>query len=114
MARRAARLAAGAVLTAADYVIDNPAGSRAFKQRCGCWVITPRPIAPWASAFTTMAVGAARARRRASSAAIVDFDVHHGNGTQWIFYEDPSVLACVVASVSVLSRHGGSVRGRPG
>ncbi len=24
--------------------------------------------------------------------AIVDFDVHHGNGTQDIFYEDPSVL----------------------
>jgi acetoin utilization deacetylase AcuC-like enzyme len=24
--------------------------------------------------------------------AIVDYDVHHGNGTQWIFYEDPTVL----------------------
>src|SRR5205085_4843741 len=24
--------------------------------------------------------------------AIVDFDVHHGNGTQDIFWEDPSVL----------------------
>jgi acetoin utilization deacetylase AcuC-like enzyme len=24
--------------------------------------------------------------------AIVDIDVHHGNGTQWIFYEDPRVL----------------------
>jgi acetoin utilization deacetylase AcuC-like enzyme len=24
--------------------------------------------------------------------AIVDFDVHHGNGTQQIFYSDPSVL----------------------
>lgn len=24
--------------------------------------------------------------------AVVDFDVHHGNGTQAIFYEDPSVL----------------------
>ncbi len=24
--------------------------------------------------------------------AIVDFDVHHGNGTQDVFYEDPSVL----------------------
>lgn len=23
---------------------------------------------------------------------ILDFDVHHGNGTQDIFYEDPSVL----------------------
>jgi len=24
--------------------------------------------------------------------AIVDYDVHHGNGTQWMFYEDPRVL----------------------
>ena len=24
--------------------------------------------------------------------AILDFDVHHGNGTQQIFYDDPSVL----------------------
>ena len=23
---------------------------------------------------------------------VVDYDVHHGNGTQWIFYEDPRVL----------------------
>ncbi len=26
--------------------------------------------------------------------AIVDFDVHHGNGTQDIFYDDPSVMFC--------------------
>ena len=26
--------------------------------------------------------------------AILDWDVHHGNGTQDIFYEDPSVLFC--------------------
>ena len=24
--------------------------------------------------------------------AVIDYDVHHGNGTQWIFYEDPRVL----------------------
>ncbi len=24
--------------------------------------------------------------------AVVDIDVHHGNGTQWMFYTDPSVL----------------------
>jgi acetoin utilization deacetylase AcuC-like enzyme len=23
---------------------------------------------------------------------VMDYDVHHGNGTQWIFYEDPRVL----------------------
>ena len=29
---------------------------------------------------------------RAVQVMILDFDVHHGNGTQAIFYEDPSVL----------------------
>ena len=24
--------------------------------------------------------------------AVVDYDVHHGNGTQWAFYDDPSVM----------------------
>ena len=40
-------------------------------------------------------VAAAAAAVRASGAArvaIVDIDVHHGNGTQAIFYEDPTVL----------------------
>ena len=27
-----------------------------------------------------------------SRVAIVDYDVHHGNGTQWSFYNDSSVL----------------------
>jgi acetoin utilization deacetylase AcuC-like enzyme len=40
-------------------------------------------------------VAAAAASARASGAsrvAIVDFDVHHGNGTEQIFYGDPDVL----------------------
>ena len=42
----------------------------------------------------TVAVMAREAQRRhgAERVAIVDFDVHHGNGTQDIFYDDPSVL----------------------
>jgi acetoin utilization deacetylase AcuC-like enzyme len=32
--------------------------------------------------------------RGVSRVAIVDFDVHHGNGTQDIFWEDPRVLFC--------------------
>jgi acetoin utilization deacetylase AcuC-like enzyme len=41
-----------------------------------------------------VAVGAAHAATLAPSGrvAVVDFDVHHGNGTQDIFWEDPSVL----------------------
>jgi acetoin utilization deacetylase AcuC-like enzyme len=43
--------------------------------------------------FNNVAVAAAALRAEgAARVAIVDFDVHHGNGTQAAFYEDPSVL----------------------
>ena len=88
-----ARLAAGAVLTAVDHVLDGPAGSRALA--------LVRPPGHHAEAdkamgfclYNNIAVGAAYARSRGlSRVAIVDYDVHHGNGTQWMFYDDPTVL----------------------
>jgi acetoin utilization deacetylase AcuC-like enzyme len=43
--------------------------------------------------FNNVAAAAAAVRARgAARVAIVDIDVHHGNGTQTIFYEDPTVL----------------------
>jgi acetoin utilization deacetylase AcuC-like enzyme len=43
--------------------------------------------------FNNAAVGAAHARALgAAKVAIVDYDVHHGNGTQHIFESDPTVL----------------------
>jgi acetoin utilization deacetylase AcuC-like enzyme len=43
--------------------------------------------------FNNAAVAAAYARARgATRVAVVDIDVHHGNGTQQIFEDDPSVL----------------------
>jgi acetoin utilization deacetylase AcuC-like enzyme len=44
--------------------------------------------------FNNAAIAARHAQRThgASRVAIVDFDVHHGNGTQDIFWSDPSVL----------------------
>ncbi|QPC87006.1 histone deacetylase family protein [Mesorhizobium sp. NBSH29] len=46
--------------------------------------------------FNHAAIAARHAQNRhgAEKVAIVDWDVHHGNGTQDIFYEDPSVLYC--------------------
>ena len=88
-----ARLAAGAVLTAVDRVLDGPTRSRAL--------VMVRPPGHHAEAdramgfclYSNIAVGAAYARSRGCArVAIVDYDVHHGNGTQWIFYEDPTVL----------------------
>jgi acetoin utilization deacetylase AcuC-like enzyme len=88
-----ARLAAGAVLTGVDRALDGPPGSRAL--------VLVRPPGHHAEAdramgfclYSNVAVGAAYARSRGCArVAIVDYDVHHGNGTQWIFYEDPTVL----------------------
>jgi acetoin utilization deacetylase AcuC-like enzyme len=43
--------------------------------------------------FNNIAVAAAALRADGTArVAIVDFDVHHGNGTQAAFYRDPSVL----------------------
>jgi len=88
-----ARLAAGAVLTAVDHVLDGPVRSRA--------IAMVRPPGHHAEPnramgfclYNNIAVGAAWARTRGlSRVAIVDYDVHHGNGTQWIFYADSAVL----------------------
>jgi acetoin utilization deacetylase AcuC-like enzyme len=88
-----ARLAAGAVLVGVDHALDGPEKSRAL--------VLVRPPGHHAEAdramgfclYNNIAVGAAYARSRGCArVAIVDYDVHHGNGTQWIFYEDPTVL----------------------
>ncbi len=42
--------------------------------------------------FNNVAIGAAGLLARGERVAIVDWDVHHGNGTQDIFYDDPNVL----------------------
>ena len=46
--------------------------------------------------FNNIAIAARHAQQKhgAQKVAIVDWDVHHGNGTQDIFYEDGSVLFC--------------------
>jgi acetoin utilization deacetylase AcuC-like enzyme len=46
--------------------------------------------------FNTAAIAARYAQQKhgAERVAIVDWDVHHGNGTQDIFWDDPSVLYC--------------------
>ncbi|HST29116.1 MAG TPA: histone deacetylase family protein [Rudaea sp.] len=88
----AALRAAGAVCAAVDAMIDG-ADTRAF-----CAVRPPghhatRDTAMGFCLFNNIAVGAAQALTRGlERVAIVDFDVHHGNGTQDIFWNEPRVL----------------------
>ena len=46
--------------------------------------------------FNNVAIAARHAQKRHGLArvAIVDFDVHHGNGSQEIFWSDPTVMYC--------------------
>jgi acetoin utilization deacetylase AcuC-like enzyme len=89
----AALLAAGAVVEAVDHVLGGVTSTRAIA------VVRPpghhaeRDKAMGFCLFNNVAVGAAHARARGlSRVAVVDYDVHHGNGTQWSFYADASVL----------------------
>ena len=88
----AALLAAGAVVDATDRVLAGEL-DRAF-----CAVRPPGHHAEADRAmgfclFNNVAVGAARALATGlERVAVVDFDVHHGNGTQAMFYDDPRVL----------------------
>ena len=88
----AALRAAGAVCAAVDATIDGT-GTSAF-----CAVRPPGHHATHNQSmgfclFNSVAVGAAHALARGvHRVAIIDFDVHHGNGTQDIFWNDARVL----------------------
>jgi len=88
-----ARLAAGAVLAGVDHVLGADAGARALAMVRPPGHHAERNRAMGFCLFNNVAIAAAHARARGlARVAIVDYDVHHGNGTQWAFYDDPSIL----------------------
>jgi acetoin utilization deacetylase AcuC-like enzyme len=86
------RLAAGAAIGAVDAVLDSRFS------RAAALVRPPghhssRDLARGFCLVNNAAVAAAHALRRGCArVAIVDVDVHHGNGTEEIFESDPRVL----------------------
>jgi acetoin utilization deacetylase AcuC-like enzyme len=86
----AARLAAGAAIEAVSAVVQGTA------RRAACLIRPPGHHALADSPmgfclFANVAIAAAHAFETLdlSRVLVVDFDVHHGNGTQDLFYDDP-------------------------
>ena len=91
---RAAVMAAGAGITAVHAVLGGQAASVLLP---GAAAGSPRPpaAAAWASACSTTwpwRPATPRSRHGLKRILIVDFDAHHGNGTQEVFYRESGVL----------------------
>ncbi len=85
--------AAGTAMAAVDAVLEGP------HRRAFCAVRPPghhaRPAAAMGFClFANVALAAVHAQQvhRLKRILIIDWDVHHGNGTQEIFYESPDVF----------------------
>ena len=91
----AALRAAGGAILAVDEVLAKKADNAFVATRPpGHHAETARPMG--FCFFDNAAIAARYAQKRhgIARAAIVDFDVHHGNGSQEIFWADKSVMYC--------------------
>ncbi len=86
-----ALLAAGATVQAAEHALRTGEPAAALVRPPGHHA--ERDKAMGFCLYNNVAVAAAQALASGvERVAIVDIDVHHGNGTQWMFYGDPRVL----------------------
>jgi acetoin utilization deacetylase AcuC-like enzyme len=87
----AALMAAGGALTAVDAVLGEYDNAFALVRPPGHHALPNRGMG--FCIFNNIAIAAKHAQAQgAEKVLIVDWDVHHGNGTNDVFYSDPSVL----------------------
>jgi acetoin utilization deacetylase AcuC-like enzyme len=88
-----ALLSAGGVIEAVDAVLDGTVDNAyALVRPCGHHALPDAAMGFCIFGNVAIAAHHARVVRGLERVAIVDWDVHHGNGTQAGFYDDPSVL----------------------
>jgi acetoin utilization deacetylase AcuC-like enzyme len=87
----ASLLAAGAALVAVDHAVATKGRAAAFVRPPGHHAERARAMGfcLFNNAAVAAQYGLAKGMRRV---AVVDYDVHHGNGTQWMFYDEPRIL----------------------
>ena len=91
----AALRAIGGAVHAVDAVMGGKAANAFVSVRpCGHHALTARPMG--FCLFNNVAIAArhAQGKHGAERVAVVDFDVHHGNGSQETFWSDPTVMYC--------------------
>lgn len=107
---KAARNAAGTALFLADqlagghsvpddvqiFAVVRPPGHHAARSSTSGYCI-----------FNNVALAAERLRRRGLRVCIVDWDVHHGNGTENIFFTVPDVLFISIHANHLFPQEGG-------
>jgi acetoin utilization deacetylase AcuC-like enzyme len=87
--------AVGAGLMAVDRVFDPKSGIKnAFAQVRPCGHHAERERAMGFCIFSNIAIAGLYARKKygAERIAVIDFDVHHGNGTQDVFWSDKDLF----------------------
>ena len=108
-----ARLAAGSCLEALTWVLDGrvdnayalvrPPGHHAERDRGRGFCVF---------ANVALAIASAKAQGKVERVAVVDWDVHHGNGTQDAFYSDPTVLTISIHQDGLYPLGSGSLEQR--
>ena len=91
----AALRAVGGAMLAVDEVVTKKASNAFVAHRPpGHHAETVRPMG--FCIFNQAAIAARHAQKKHGlhRVAVVDFDVHHGNGTQEIFWADPTLMYC--------------------
>lgn len=88
-----AALSAGLAKAAMDAVLTGSVRNAfSLSRPPGHHCLPDTPMGFCLLANIPIAVQAARASHGVKRVAIIDWDVHHGNGTQAIYYEDPDTL----------------------